>query len=438
MRRKESAALLAIFWLAACSAENFDIPGARGDDAAYSTLFPYYAEFCALSQIKKKPGFGADIRGEIGGHAVFYLNGACRDGGDDYPVLLVCADAPADRMDGVGISMNAHFSNAKWAAIPGRTFFFQGDLDAGDRLTREAYQHTQIEAKRRRIYDAIDFHAGVFDAMPTGMARRDYKYEVSIATDYAIEYGRGRYCNRIPVTRAQMARMVDYLNQQNAPYRDHEKVFRWNVFQDNCIHLAHNALAAAGIWDEWPIDRYLVIAIFDFPVPKNEFVNVVRRTNDFSVLDPAVAYQDDAARRSLRDFGVLPVGAGAIADAHPPVRRNDVYDTDLKLIFYDEPNFGSYQRWLDTIFATPRYFDLRRNLASFVDDYGRVLAARPPMALRSATNEPGTASNDSSFTDFETRFYNAIEQARTKALAALETFQTDEASPLWNSHRGRP
>ena len=81
MAARRLAPLLAALWLAACSAARFDLPGAAGDEAAYAAQYPYYAEYCALSQIKKKPGFGADIRGEIGGHAVFYLNGACRAGG---------------------------------------------------------------------------------------------------------------------------------------------------------------------------------------------------------------------------------------------------------------------------------------------------------------------------------------------------------------------
>ncbi len=428
MRLRQLAAPLAALWLAACGVENFDRSSAGDDNTAYTLMFPYYAEFCALSQIKKKVGFGADIRGEIGGHAVFYLNGACRDGDDLYPVLRVCADTPAERMDGIGISMNAHFSNAKWAAVPGRRFFFQGNLDVGDRLTRDAYQRTQTEAKRQRLYDAIDFHSEVFNDMPAGMSQRDYKYEVSIATDYAIEFGRGRYCNRIPVTRAQMVRMVDYLNQQNAPYHDRSRIFHWSVFQDNCIHLAHNALAAAGVWDEWPIDRYLAIAIFDFPVPKNEFVNVVRRTNNLSLLDPLTAYQDDAARRSLVEFGRLPVGPGSIAHAYPPVRQNDVYDTDLKLIFYDEPNFGSYQKWLDTIFTAPVYFDLEHNLAGFADAYDRVLATRRPASKWIGQARFNAPADRQSFPDFDQRFYAAVEQALTSTRANLSRLRSTHTS----------
>ncbi len=100
MAVRHLASLLAALWLTGCSVANFNIPGAAGDEAAYADRHPYYAEYCALSQIKKKPGFGADIRGEIGGHAVFYLNGACRAGGLPYPVLEVCDGAAARRTAG--------------------------------------------------------------------------------------------------------------------------------------------------------------------------------------------------------------------------------------------------------------------------------------------------------------------------------------------------
>ena len=79
-------AVLVALALAGCAAARFDQPGAS-NEPAYAAQHPTYAEYCALSQIKKKPGFGADIRGEIGGHAVFYLNGACLVRGAHYPLL---------------------------------------------------------------------------------------------------------------------------------------------------------------------------------------------------------------------------------------------------------------------------------------------------------------------------------------------------------------
>ena len=375
MRPRLLASLVLSLSLAACANARFDLPG-TSDPAAYAAAHPTYAEYCALTQIKKKQGFGADIRGQIGGHAVFYLNGACLTPGERYPVLQLCAGAEPD---GVGLSMNAHFRNAKWAAIPGRDFFFGGGLPEGAPVTRAAYQAVKQQAERLGIYDGIQFHKVVFDDKPSGWPGRDWKYEVSIATDYGIALGRGRYCARVPVTRAQMRRMIEFLNAQNAPYREGRRTFHWSVFNDNCIHLAHNALAAAGLWTPWPIERFLPVAIFDFPVPKNEFVNLMRRTNDDWLPDPGAVYRDVPARTELLDYARLPTGPGALAYAQGPHLPNKVYDTDLKLIFYDDPITGSYQARFDRIFADSRYTDPAADRAHFAGLAERALAARKPL-----------------------------------------------------------
>jgi len=403
--------MLAALWLTGCSVANFDVPGAAGDEAAYAAQHPYYAEFCALSQIKKKIGYGADIRGEIGGHAVFYLNGACRVAGLDYPVLAVCDGVDGGPPDGVGLSMNAHFLNAKWVATPGREFFFHGGLAPEAPVTRDTYVRVQQQAKRLGIYEGVVFHPEVFAAMPPGWTKEDTKYEVSVATDYAISLGRGRYCARVPVTRAQMAAMVAFLNDQNAPYRSGARVFEWSVFTDNCIHLAHNALAVAGLWGEWRIDRPLLVSIFDFPVPKNEFVNLMRRTNDLRLLDLAHAYQDPAAHRSLMTYARLPVQAGALAEARGPQRPNEVYETELKLIFYDDPLLGPYQGWFDDIFSDPRLLDPRRNSEAFAAAYRQAGAARQPLAWWQA-QEP--YAEDPAFPAFYRQFYRVLAQERTQ------------------------
>ena len=412
-------------WLTACSAEQFNRPGADGvDEALYTSVNPYYAEFCALSQIMKKPGFGADIRGEIGGHSVLYLNGACRDPGTDYPTLSMCdsiAGAPANvtRQDGVGLSMNDHFSNAKWVATPGRAFFYDGGLPRGAGLTRADYAQTKAQAKQLGIYRGVTFHSQFFDDKPADVSQEDYKYEISIATDYAINFGRGRFCARVPVSRAQMVRMIAFLNAQNEPYRDGSKIFQWSVFQDNCIHLAHNALAAAGLWEARPLDEPLVLAFFDFPVPKNEFVDVMRRTNDPPDLDPSAIYHDAYAVRSLMRFGRLPWIPGALADGHPPRQPNEVYDTDLALIFYDKPIIGQYQERFDNIFNNPRYLDFAQNLEYFAGLYRQVAADRKPLETLLARSEFQAPADRQRFTEFYQRYYAYVDAQRTVVDARL-------------------
>jgi hypothetical protein len=394
--------------LAGCATSPLPSQASGGDEAAYTALNPYYLEFCALSEIEKKPGYGADIRGGVGGHSTIYLNGVCQTG-NGYPELAVCPADPA--VNGVGLSVNAHFANANWVAIPGRDFFYHGDLRPGQKLTRAIYDATKAHARRLGLYDRVRFHDRVFDSMPPGYTRDAFKYEVSIATDYAIGYGRDRFCARVPMSAAQMARIVDYLNGLNRPYRDGEAVYEWSVLNDNCIHVAHNALSAIGFWPMWPMHRFFLVAAFDFPVPKNEFVNIMRRANDMPVEDLLAVWDDKPARRALLAGEGLPTRAGALATFERVTQDNALYSTDLRLIFYDEPVFGHYETWFRRILAEPHYTDLQADLRYYRARYDRIVAARRPLdwwlhahpALRSQPDFPA----------FYERFYEAVERAAT-------------------------
>jgi hypothetical protein len=94
------------------------------DERVYASFYPYFAEYCAVSEFNKKKGLGVELEGGgPGGHSVFYLNGACRVRDAGYPVLALCSDSP-DAMAGrgVGLSVNDHYENANWTATEGRTF----------------------------------------------------------------------------------------------------------------------------------------------------------------------------------------------------------------------------------------------------------------------------------------------------------------------------
>jgi hypothetical protein len=405
MRRWIVSALL--FWsLAGCDTLPLPSQLPPNDEAAYTALDPYYVEFCALSEIQKKPGYGADIRGGVGGHSTIYLNGACRVG-DLYPEIAVCPTDPA--ANGVGLSVNSHFANANWVAIPGRDFFYHGNLKPNEPLTRAVYDATKAHAKRLGIYDAIHFHDVVFQDMPPGYARDAYKYEVSIGTDYAIGYARDRYCARVPVSAAQMAKITDYLNGLNRPYRDGKAIYEWSVLNDNCIHVAHNALASIGFWPIWPTHRFILAAAFDFPVPKNEFVNIMRRANDMPVEDLLALWDDKPARRALLDDMGIPSRPGSIATFESVTQDNPLYNTDLQLIFYDDPVFGPYEGWYRKIAAEPRYTGLRDNLQHFNALYARIESNRQPLEWW-LTSHP-TLRRERDFPAFYHDYYTQIEDS---------------------------
>ncbi len=367
--------ILCLSLLQGCVSTLYNVASGATDEAQYVAAFPYYLEFCALSEIRKRPGSAVDIEGGgPGGHSVLYLNGVCKAQG--YPVISVCDGAPSEgEGEGVGISVNAHYKNANWTATPGRDFFLHGDLKPGEPLTPAAYARTQAVAERKGVLDGIVFHEAVLAERPKVLSERDYMYEESVATDYAIAFGRDRYCARVPIDRARMQGVVDYLNAVNAPYRNGSKEFQWDVLRDNCAHLTHNALATVGLWRHWPTDRALLIAAFDFPVPKNEFVNLMRRTNDLPIDDPGAIYDDGELRQALEQQDWIATRPGGLAEAERAVPINAMYETKLRLIFMDEAIFGHYQQRFEEIFRDPRYTDLATNLRYFQDRYRRILAA---------------------------------------------------------------
>jgi hypothetical protein len=120
--------------------------------------------------------------------------------------------------------------------------------------------------------------------------------------------------------------------------------------------------------------------VFDFPVPRNEFVNLMRRTNDDWLPDPGRVYADLPARSELLLHDRLPTMPGALAEARGPLEPNDVYETRLKMIFYDEPIFGSYQPRFDRIFREPRYWNAAANRAWFAGLARQAAATRRPLA----------------------------------------------------------
>jgi len=414
---------------AACAAGAVVEPPATtaSQEDIYRTLYPYYAEICAASQLRKNPGFGAEISSGVGGHAVLYLNRVCRKGDVAYPVLVMC-DQTRDPADGVGLSVNASYKNANWVATEGRNFFFNGDLPPGKPLTRDAYRATLAKAKAKGIYKGVTFHDEVYDEMPPGFTREDYKYERSVSTDYALDFGRNRYCARVPLSRAEMVTIVKFLNDQNEPYQNGTAEFDWNLFTHNCAHMNHNALAAAHIWNEWETDRFILFALFSFPVPKNEFVNLMRRTNDLPIDDLDALYGDDAARRLLLQDGRLPTQPGALADLGTIPPLNDVYNTKSRIIFLDEQITGPYLGYFDAILQQPRYYRLQDNLAYFAGLYAKITANRQPVETYLARHPGMSPEKQADFRRFYTAYFDYIghqtkEVART--IARLDSLPPD-------------
>jgi hypothetical protein len=396
------------------------------DDEVYQQFYPYYAELCALSEIRKKPGLGVPLRSGIGGHSLLYLKGVRRDRQARYPTLELCEPDAVPTNRGVSISVNSHYMNANWIAADGPDFVWNGALEPGERLTRSSYERTQDHAKAMGVLDGVKFHEHFFRDKPPGMSERDYMYEISIATDYAVKFGRDIYRTRIPLDRQRMAAIVDFLNDLNSPYRDGSKVFNWRVLNNNCSHVAHNALAKAGIWDPWPTGQFFAFAAFKFPVPKNEFVDLVLRTNDLPVDDSQAMFDDEIARNTLLQSGKLPTAAGALVMAEEAIQENEVYDVNrLRLIFYDNPFWGPYRSRLARILGETRYSDFKTNLLYFKTLYSTALKRQRAVEANSLKSKAKEA--------FDVQYTNYIESEAKRvgdmlmSLDHVSSFQADNA-----------
>jgi hypothetical protein len=219
-------------------------------EPVYDQLYPYYVEVCAVSQIRAK---FAEFGGS-GGHAVMYLKGACRDTQAEYPTIEVCNAGTVDLSDpetGVGISVNKLFGNVNWIAVPGKRLFYRGNLEE-DQLLDEAHVRATIKfVEDLKIFKGVKTREYYQESVSEDESEDEFIYRVAsdtLGTDLAINFGRTIFCSRLPVTRGMMEKIIENLNEQNRKYVSGEREYKWSGYYNNCSHVLHNSLAAAGVW----------------------------------------------------------------------------------------------------------------------------------------------------------------------------------------------
>lgn len=345
--------------------------------SVYDQLYPSYAEFCAATQIRKKPGFGLPVRGGVGGHGVLYLRGACRDKTVGYPRITLCdpVDGANGVEPGVGVSVNSDFQNVNWTAVDTKAFFLTGDLKPGERLDREAYVRARQKAVDIGVLKGIEFHPELFSQKLTGMSDFEFMLEDTMGTDYAISFGRNLYCARLPVTRPMLSKMVDWLNEQNDQYYLTGKRYQWSGVKDNCTHTTHNAYHAADVWGREATNRFLLRQIFHIAVPSHNFVELMERGNRLPLEDPVALYRDPSFRRSLLHEGWIPAQHGVLAEVFPVIKDNDLYETDLGMLFLGPEGLLKRGRF-KKILGNTRMLDLEENLRWYKARYEKALRTR--------------------------------------------------------------
>ena len=377
----------------------------------YDKIYPMSGEFCAMTQIQKKPGFGALVVGGKFGHSVMYLTGICRDQQSAFPQIKICdpADGPEN---GVGISVSSDFKNINWVAVDDKNFFFHGLAQPGQILDQNIYLQTKATARQLGILSAVKIHEELYANSPRGMERDDFKYEDSYGTDYAISNGRSMSCVRFPLDKSQLEKIVQNLNSLNQYYFQHEN-YVWEV-SNNCATTLDNALAAAGFWNALPVS-VAPYGFGDVAIPMNSYARLMSRVSDLPLESLADLYQDSAARKSLIENGTLPTRAGGLAEEFSIAMPNQVFETNVVGTAIDLPIFNPVHNRMETYLKEARYRDLKTNLTYFLARFQKLKEKkrpwwvyRPPTSLK----QPGGPRpfNAQTFQKFYARFYEFVDR----------------------------
>ena len=409
----------------------------------YNAIFPYYAEVCVVTQYHKR----GSTPGGWGGHASLFLHGAEIDTSRDYPRLRLAADdgSLSGPDTGTGISVNQILSNVNWVAIPGRDQFFRGGLGPQQTLDDASYEAAVETATRSGWFAGVKIKDKVMLQRPATMPTTEFIVRNSIGTDFALNFARTAFCARLPLSREATGKVIGYLNRANETAQ--ERGYTWNAYTDNCSHVTHNALAAAGVWDAKQTRRPGVANVVkdilsvakavalrrmsDFSFPANNFVRAFEAGNERQIDGAAAAFKDHDVVRTLND-GWMSTGPGALIVTYPmhEAARNKVFAVGRDPFLFSVPKVWDKEDKFKILTrnATPSLTDLGANLSQFRDRFAQALARRQDV------NEELTAidgeENEPAFRLFYERFYQFIERQllRTNTLIADHARLVDTAS----------
>ncbi|MDP9337085.1 MAG: hypothetical protein M3Q30_27745 [Actinomycetota bacterium] len=348
---------------------------------------------------------------------------------------LVAADADlSDPDSGTGISVNKIFDNVTWVAIPGRDEFFRGGLAAERTLDEDFYEAAIDKATRAGWFAGVRIKDAVTQQRPAAMRPEEFVVRHSIGTDFALNFARTAYCARLPMSRDAVGKVIAYLNSVNE--RAQQSGYIWNMYTNNCSHVAHNALAAAGVWDPKvargpgamnvardvaSVARALALSqMSDFSFPANNFVRLYEAGNERPIDDALAAFRNHDVRRTMND-GWVTTGPGALIATYPihDPSRNQMFAPGRDPFLFSVPMLWNKAETYKTLTrdAPPVFTDLAVNLAHYRERYAKTLADQ-----RTLEDELGllnVTEDESDFQIFYGRFYVLIAEELKRTDARL-------------------
>jgi len=321
-----------------------------------------------------------------------------------------------DPEHGAGVSVNRWFRNVNWVAVPGKTLFYEGNLEPGERLTQAHFDATVREAVDADVFRGVELHEYPTEAGEPTL--EDFVGRWSLATDFALRFARTVVCARLPVTGPMLDETIDFLNGLNHEFATGEVDYQWSGLSDNCVHTLRNALAAASVWSPLSVRAIKLRQIFNLAIPANEFVNLASLGNAGPIDDYGEVYGTTEQRDALLEFGWLPTRHGALLKTLPVHPENDLYDTTFRLVVLQSPFRRGQTRSTLRLLSDERAVDLEANLRHFAEVYDAILASRDEEGF-------GLASlRGDRYRRVRRRYYDYVAAQRAEVADMLERLPT--------------
>jgi hypothetical protein len=212
-----------------------------------------------------------------------------------------------------------------------------------------------------------------------------------VSSSFALRFGRSLDCLVRPITEKGLENGARWVNEQNEPFVSGKKVYHWNGISDNCVHFAHNVLAALGIGSSVGVGGSLIRQAIDFTslawrfwkpllaIPENDVLSRAKIGQKKLPVAEDVFFSD-SQRNAFERFGALPSSEGVLLFSVAAFSDNNtVFNTGATRKFLEAPFLANRSKQFVKLLEAPAYTDLRANLEDAQKQLEDVLKRQRPL-----------------------------------------------------------